>query len=80
MAEGVKWMDAGRVEGREEVRGELRGAGVRGLLKNTFAGAGADTFETERDCLSWCGWASQVTVRHLQSCTKCRGQEDLELI
>ena len=28
----IMWMDAGRVEGREEVWRELRGAGVRGLL------------------------------------------------
>ena len=68
--DGIMWMNAGQVEGREEVRRGLRGAGVRGLLKNRFAGAGADSFETERDCLSWCGWASQVIVRQLQSCTK----------
>ncbi|CDF36842.1 Tuftelin interacting protein 11, predicted [Chondrus crispus] len=33
---------AGRVEGREEVRRKLRGADVRGLLKNRFAGAKAE--------------------------------------
>ena len=30
--DGIMRMDGGRVEGREEVRRELRGAGVRGLL------------------------------------------------